>query len=328
MKKFIKLFVFVLVIAVTVCSTIFAQSFKATVVGKVTDSAGAVVPGATVTITQEGKNFSQTVTTNEDGEYVLPQLDPGNYTIKVESTNFKTVVSSEGVLETQQSLRYDVVLEAGNVSETVTVQDVPSAINTETSSKGEVITARQVQDLPLNGRNFTDLALLVPGVYKRPADDDQGEGLATAGTRTDASNFILDGVVNKSDRNGSVGVNTSVDSIREFKVETSTYTAEFGRSAGAQVNVVSKSGSNRFSGSLFDYVRNDAFDARNALAVDIASTPGDDGKKTLRRHQFGGTIGGPMPFFNFGEGGPTFTKGRDRTFFFFSYEGTREIRSK
>ncbi len=192
-------------------------------------------------------------------------------------------------------------------------------INTETSEKGEVIVQRQVQDLPLNGRNFEDLALLAPGVYRRPADDDQGEGLATAGTRTDASNYILDGSTNRSDRNASVGVNTSVDSIREFKVQTPSYSAEFGRTAGAQINVVSKSGSNHFHGSFFDYFRNDIFDAQNPFTESGAD-------KKLRRNQFGGTLGGPFPFLSFGEGPPTL--GRDRSFFFISYEGTRERRSQ
>ena len=319
MKKFIQKFAFCFTIILSLCLLVSAQSFKATIVGKVTDQNGAVVPGASVTITQTAKNFSQTVTTNDNGEYVIPQLEPGNYAIKIESPNFKAISNPNIVLETQQSLRYDAVLQPGAVSETVTVQDVPSAINTETSSKGEVITQRQVQDLPLNGRNFTDLALLVPGVYPRPTDDDQGEGVATAGTRTDAANFILDGVVNKSDRNGSVGVNTSIDSIREFKVETSTYTAEYGRSAGAQINVVSKSGGNKFHGGVFDYLRNDIFDANNFFTA-----PGES--KSLLRNQFGGTLGGPMPFFNFGEGGPTFTT--NRTFFFVSYEGTRQRRSE
>ena len=319
MKKFIQKFAFCFTILLLLCSIVWAQSFKATIVGKVTDQNGAIVPGASVTVTQAAKNFSQTVTTNDNGEYVIPQLEPGNYAIKIESPNFKAVSNPNIVLETQQSLRYDAVLQPGAVSETVTVQDVPSAINTDTSSKGEVITQRQVQDLPLNGRNFTDLALLVPGVYPRPTDDDQGEGVATAGTRTDAANFILDGVVNKSDRNGSVGVNTSIDSIREFKVETSTYTAEYGRSAGAQINVVSKSGGNKFHGSVFDYLRNDIFDANNFFTA-----PGQS--KSLLRNQFGGTLGGPMPFFHFGEGGPTFTA--DRTFFFVSYEGTRQRRSE
>ncbi len=302
-------------------SAMFGQTFKATVVGQITDSIGAVVPNATVKIIQDGTNISQTVTTGEDGNYVITQLDPGTYTVRVEAESFKTAVKTDLVLETAQSARLNITLEAGNIAEQVTVTAEPSVINTETSSKGEVITQRQVQDLPLNGRNFTDLAMLTPGVYPRPADDDQGEGLATAGTRTDSSNFILDGVVNKSDRNGSVGVNTSVESIREFKVETSTYTAEYGRSAGAQINVVSKSGTNRFRGSLFNYHRNDIFDAKNYFTA-------PDEEKTLLRNQFGASLGGPLPFFNFGEGGPVFTNGKDRTFFFVSYEGTRQRRSE
>ena len=323
MKKTSKIFFSSLMIAfglLLFAPPMFSQTFKATVVGLVTDSTGAVVPNATVKIIQDGTNQSQTVTTNDDGTYVINQLDPGSYTLRVESANFKTAVKTGLVLEAANSTRLNVSLEAGSISEQVTVTAEPAVINTETSSKGEVITPRQVQDLPLNGRNFTDLALLTPGVYPRPSDDDQGEGLAASGTRTDASNFILDGVVNKSDRNGGVGVNTSIDSIQEFKVETSTYTAEYGRSAGVQVNVVSKSGTNKFHGSLFDYLRNNAFDARNYFTA-------PDADKTLRRNQFGASLGGPLPFFNFGEGGPAFTKGRDRTFFFVSYEGTRQKRS-
>src|SRR5206468_12506302 len=163
-----------------------------------------------------------------------------------------------------------VTLQVGELAEAITVAAQATVVNTDTSHKGEVITARQVADLPLNGRNYTELALLVPGVYRRPADDDQGEGLATAGTRTDASNFMLDGVVNRSDRNASSGVNAGVDAIREFNVQTSTYSAEYGRTAGAQINVVSKSGTNSLDGSVFEYLRNDAFDANNFFAQ-----PGD-----------------------------------------------------
>ncbi len=302
-------------------TAMFGQTFKATIVGQVTDTNGAVVPNAIITIIQDGTNLSQRVNANQNGEYVITQLDPGKYRLRVELEGFKTAVKNDVMLETAQSLRFNVVLEVGEVSAEVIITSDPSVINTETSSKGEVIVERQVQDLPLNGRDFTDLARLTPGVYPRPADDDQGEGLATAGTRTDASNFILDGVVNKSDRNGSVGVNTSVESIREFKVETSTYTAEYGRSAGAQINVVSKSGSNDFHGSIFNYHRNDIFDANNFF-----TSPDDE--KTLLRNQFGASLGGPLPFLNFGEGGPVFTNGKDRTFFFVSYEGTRQRRSE
>lgn len=309
------------IFAAAMCAPASAQTFKATVVGQVTDANGAAVPGATITITEQGTGRTQTATTTDDGSYTIPQLPPGRYDLRIEASGYKPVVQTGLLLETDKTQRVNVTLEAGNVNETVTVQAEAPVLNTDTSDKGEVITQRQVQELPLNGRDFTDLALLTPGVYRRPAEDDQGEGLATNGTRTDATNFILDGVVNRSDRNGSVGVNTSVDSIREFKVETSTYSAEYGRSAGGQINVVSKSGTNEFHGTLFEYLRNDIFDANNALAA-------PDEPKHLRRNQFGGTLGGPLPFFHFGEGGPAFDSGRDRTFFFASYEGTRERRSE
>ena len=322
MKRIKEIFAFCFIFVAFAASIgVMAQSFKATILGKVTDQSGAVIPGATITVTQKATNFTQTTTTNESGEYVLPQLQPGNYSLKIEAANFKTALNNEIVLETDQSARFDVVLAAGNVQETVTIEDAPSVINTETPEQAEVITPRQVQDLPLNGRNFTDLALLVPGVYPRPNEDDQGQGVAASGSRTDATNFILDGTTNRSDRNGSVGANTSVDSIREFKVSTSNYSAEFGKVGGAQINVVSKSGTNRFSGTLFEYIRNDAFDA-----IDVFASP-EEGK-TLRRHQFGGTIGGPLPFLNFGEGGPVFKSGKDKTFFFVSYERTLQTRSE
>lgn len=319
MKTILRSFLFALIIA-SFCSVVLAQNFRATVVGKVTDPNGAAVPGATVTIKQDATNFSQTVTTNEEGSFVIPQLQPGAYSLRVDAEGFKISVNTNVTLETDQTLRSDVQLEVGSVNETVTVDSVQPVINSETSEKSQVITPRQVQDLPLNVRDFTDLAKLVPGIYARPTDDDQGQGVGSAGNRTDSTNFILDGVANRSDRNGAVGVNTSVDSIQEFKVTTSTYAAELGRMAGAQISVVSKSGTNRYSGSIFEYVRNDWFDATNALAA-------ADDKKTLRRHQFGATFGGPLPFFAFGEGGKVFDSGKDKMFFFASFEQMREVRS-
>ncbi len=294
-----------------------AQTFKATLVGQVTDQNGSAIPGATVTVTNTGTQAAQTVTTGDEGQYTITQLLPGSYDLRVEAGGFKITLQTGLVLETDQTRRVNVVLETGAVNETVTVVSETPVLNTDTSDKGEVITNRQVQELPLNGRDATDLAQLVPGVYQRPAEDDQGEGLAVAGTRTDSTNFILDGANNRSDRNGGIGVNTSVDSIQEFKVSTSSYSAEFGRTAGGQINVVSKSGTNNYHGTVFDYIRNDAFDAANFFS----------GKKDLRRNQFGGTVGGPLPFFSFGEGDSLFHSGKDRTFFFFSYEGTREDRS-
>lgn len=294
-----------LVVAAT-ASTARAQGFKATLLGSVADPSGGMVPGATVTVAQEGTGLVHTAVTGTEGTFTIPQLPPGRYEVTVELAGFRKSVQSGLVLETDQVRRLDLTLAVGDINEAVTVPAQASVINTDTSNKGEVITERQLADLPLNGRNYTELALLVPGVYRRPADDDQGEGLATSGTRTDASNFILDGVVNRSDRNASAGVNASVDAIREFKVQTSTYSAEFGRTAGAQINVVSKSGSNKIDGSAFEYVRDAAFDADN-----VFTPPGES--KSLKRHQFGGTVGGPVQ--------------RDRTFYFVSYERTYERRS-
>ncbi|MEK7723717.1 MAG: carboxypeptidase-like regulatory domain-containing protein, partial [Acidobacteriota bacterium] len=207
----------VMILAVSALN-IFGQTTNATLVGRVTDTNGANVAGAEVTATQKGTNRNQTTTTNSDGEYVLPQLAPGEYSLKASLTGFKIAFNESLILETNTTLRLNLSLEPGNISETVTITSEPSVVNTETSDKGEVITPKQVQDLPLNGRDFQDLALLVPGVYPRPAEDDQGQGVAAAGSRTDATNFILDGTTNRSDRNGGVGVNTSVDAIQEFKV--------------------------------------------------------------------------------------------------------------
>lgn len=307
MKTSIRLTLLAIALALAWHAPAAAQSFKATLVGTVTDASGGVVPGAAVTMTEQGTRLSQTVYTDADGRFSIPQLAPGHYELTVELEGFRKSIQRDLTLETDQVRRVSVVLEVGSHQEVVTVTSAVPIVNTDTSNKGEVITPRQLADLPLNGRNYTDLALLVPGVYRRPADDDQGEGLATAGTRTDASNFILDGVVNRSDRNAASGVNASVDAIREFNVQTSTYSAEFGRTAGAQVNVVSKSGSNRLSGSLFEYLRDDVFDADNYFTA-----PGQ--KKQLERHQFGGTVGGPVR--------------RDQVFYFASYERTNEDRSR
>ena len=303
--KFVALLLLVLLAGFTCRAS--AQSFKATVIGTVVDASGGIVPGATVSVAQEGTGLTMSTTTNADGTFSLAQLPPGRYDLTVELAGFRKFVQSGLSLETDQVRRVEAKLEVGSVAEAVTVAAHVAVINTDTSNKGEVITARQVADLPLNGRDYTELALLVPGVYRRPTDDDQGEGLATSGTRTDASNFILDGIVNRSDRNASSGVNAGVDAIREFNVQTSTYSAEYGRTAGAQINVVSKSGSNTLDGSVFEYLRNDAFDANNYF-----TQPGDD--KSLRRHQFGGTLGGPIR--------------RDQTFYFVSYEHTYERRSE
>jgi len=292
-----------LIVLVLATPLVIAQSFQGTLVGQVLDASGATVPGANITVTHEGTGRTQTATTISDGTFAVPQLVPGSYTVTAKAQGFAVSTRKGLVLQTGQTARVELRLNVTAKAEVIEVSATAPTVNTDTSSKGEVVTSVQVADLPLNGRNFNDLAILVAGVYPRPSGDDQGEGLATAGARTDSTNYTLDGVANRSDRNGAVGVNTSLDSIREFNVSTSTYSAEFGRTAGAQVSVVSKSGSNSFHGSLFEYHRNSVFDAANFFS----------GEKQLLRNQYGGTVGGPIK--------------RNKTFFFGSYEGTREHRS-
>ncbi len=281
-----------------------AQSFEATVVGTVKDAQGAAISGATVTITETATDHTESATTDGQGNYTLLQLRPAAYTITFEANGFKTYTQTNLVLETSQTARVTVTLQIGAREDKVEVTAEAPTISLDQSKKGETIVNKQVEDLPLNGRDFTDLASLVAGVYPRPADDDQGQGLSSSGTRTDATNFTLDGVANRSDRNGAVGVNTSLDSIQEFNVSTSSFPAEYGKVAGAQITVVSKSGTNKLHGSLFDYLRSDIIDAQNFQG----------GASALRRQQFGGTLGGKII--------------KDRTFFFGSYEGSREAKSE
>ena len=153
--------------------SVSAQSFKATVVGKVADTNGAFIPGAAITVTEKGTGRTHTTKSNDEGSFTISQLPPGEYEVRVEALNFKRSVQSDLVLETDQTQLLNITLEAGNVNESVNIVVAAPAINTETSDKGEVITNRQVQELPLNGRDATDLAQLVPGVYQRPAEDEE-----------------------------------------------------------------------------------------------------------------------------------------------------------
>ena len=283
-----------------------AQGFTATVVGTVSDAGGEPLADAPLTVTNDETGQARTERSRADGAFTFTHLPPGRYRLTVEAAGFRTFEASNLALNADQVRRIDVRLEIGPVQARVEVVADLRTLNTDTPAKAEVVPNALIQALPLNGRNYLDLALLVPGVYRRVGDD-QNDGVATNGTRWDATGFALDGVLNRSDRNGNSGVALAADAVREFDAQTSTYAAEYGRSAGAQINVVSKSGTNRFAGSLYDYVRDDHFDARNAFAP-----PGEP--STLSRQQAGGTLGGPIR--------------RDRSFFFAAFERTHQRQSK
>jgi len=293
-----------------------AQSFSATLTGQIIDSSGAAVPGVAVTVTVVATNRSHVARTSAEGLYVVPNLVPGSYRLTAEATGFKQVQRSGITLEVDQVARLDLTLEVGVVTEVIEVTSQAPLINTETGAKGQVITTAEINDLPLNGRDFSELAFLTPGVVDIAEGGANAGFAAINGGRADGVNFVVDGMNNRSNRAGDPIVRPSVDAVLEFKVQTSAYAADYGAVGSGVINVALRGGTNQFHGTAYEFVRNDIFDARGFF---------DQDKSKLRRNQFGGTLGGPvkLPSRIFG---PAAYSGKDRTFFFFSYEGLRERR--
>jgi hypothetical protein len=335
-----------LMIAVAVIGFVFpviAQTESARIQGTVTDQSGSAVPGATVTITELATNRVVKVETNEEGFFSAGSLSPGRYSIEITQANFKTI-KQEITLEVQQVADLPAfALEPGGVSEVVTINSDAPLVETATSSIGEVIQGQQAVELPLNGRNVLELARLTPGVtqgvvggFASGAGGDAetyrgrntgGASLSVNGQRTQANNFLLDGVDNNESLVNTINIFPSAEAIREFRVQTSVATAEFGRGGGAIVNSVVKSGTNDFFGSAYLFLRNDQFDARPAFFDALPVSQGGRGIRIpeFRRGQFGATLGGPVTFPRFGEGGPIFDSFKDKVFFFFSYDGLRQF---
>jgi outer membrane receptor protein involved in Fe transport len=308
----------------------FAQTESARIVGNVTDQSGAALPGATVTVTDLGTERAVTANAGDDGAYSVTNLAPGRYRIEVTQSGFKTT-RQEVTLEVQQVATLDFALETGGVSEVIEVTADAPLVEAATSAIGESITGRQIVELPLNGRNVLELARLVPGVTQGvPSGFATGVGgnaetfvnrntggaaLSVNGQRTQANNFLLDGVDNNESLVNTIQIFPSADAVQEFRVQTSVAPAEFGRGGGGIVNAATRSGRQEFFGSLFTFIRNDNFDARPTF---------DSRKNEFRRGQFGGTLGGPLYLPRFGEGGPA-TYGGENLFFFTDYEGLRQF---
>ena len=273
-----------------------AQVNYASITGVVTDSLDAVIPGARVTTLNTGTGIETKVETNEVGYYTVLSLRPGAYEVIVETEGFRQFIQQNVSLETGQQLRLEVRLELGSLTETVTVTAAPPSINLENGAvKGDVIIHEEIQELPLQGRDFSNLAFLIPGVVP----SGQGPGrFSVNGSRGDQTNFYVDGVSNRNPVNGGAQVRPPIDAIEEFRVETSGFSAEYGNFSGGILNITMRSGTNQFHGRAFEFIRNEAFDARGFF---------DQERLKLRRNQFGGTFSGPIV--------------KNKAFFLVSYEG-------
>jgi Carboxypeptidase regulatory-like domain/TonB-dependent Receptor Plug Domain len=300
-----------------------AQLGTATISGNVTDSSGAVVVGASVTALNNAAGFRRQTVSGDQGQYNLPGLTPGSYNLTVEFSGFRRAELTEITLQVDQNARLNVALEIGQVTETVEIAGLAPQIESMNATLGAVVDSQKILSLPLNGRNFLQLARLVPGVTTGTEGGDAGpDGFSANGMRADQNAFQIDGTSNSDPVRNQITFKPSIDSLQEFKIQTTNYSAEFGKGAGAQVNVITKSGTKQFHGGLWEFNRNNKLQARNFFDRDSRSFPCDktDPNTTSRKacapqynqNQFGGNLGGPV----LGE----------KTFFFVNVEEFRQRR--
>ena len=295
----------------------WAQKDTGSIVGTVKDPSGAVVPNASVTVTDVEHGQTISTTTNADGEFVVSPLRVGRYTVTVQQAGFKKAVSVPVDLDVQQRAALTIVLQVGQITESVVVSSSTPLLESETSELGQVVDSQRVANLPLNGRNFAQLALLTAGTAPSEpgARDEQSFGFSAGGARSLQNNFLLDGIDNNSNLTDLLNetnyvIQPPVDALAEFKVQTNAYSAEFGRGNGAVVNAVIKSGANDLHGSAWGFLRNNVLDARNYFDPVGKSAP------PYEQYQFGATFGGPVYI-------PGVYNGKNKTFFFVDYEGLR-----
>jgi len=291
------------------------QAATGRVVGTVTDPGGAVIAGAKVTVTNVGTGVHWETMTRDDGSYQVLELPIGNYSVTVQEEGFGTAVTQPTELQINQSLRVDVALALGQLSQTVSVESTATQVETVIPTIGGTVVGQAVQELPLNGRDTLTLAATLPGISGTPSGTGQsaGTGFSIAGGRADGISYLLDGANNNSVTSSGVSFDPNPDTVAEFRILMNNYTAEYGRTGGGIISVVTKSGTNQLHGSLFDYLRNEDLNANDFFA-NLTGAP----VPVLKRNQFGVTLGGPVVI-------PKLVHGKDKFFFFFGYQGQRQV---
>jgi hypothetical protein len=305
-------------LALLVCVCAKAQDTNGTILGTVLDSTQAVVGNAAITVLNVDTQAKTQVKTPGDGAFSL-RVPPGNYDVTVEAMGFKTFKVAAVRVRVNENSRIDAILGIGETSEVVTVEAINNNVDTTSATIKNTIGEETIQDMPLNGRNPLTLILLVPGVTRDPkasvtsgATYPGASGISINGTRSNSTNYILDGASNNDNYTNAPNPFPDPDALREFSAQTNNFSAEFGRLPGGVFNAVTKSGTNQLRGSAFEYIRNNAFNSANHFAAVSNGHKTDDG---LKRNQFGVTLGGPIVF-------PRIYDGRNRSFFFGSYQGT------
>ena len=315
-------FIYLCLVLSFVATPLGAQSTDATLNGQVTDPQGKAVPGVDIEAVNILTNVSHPTKTNGSGIYSFPSLPPGEYRVVVKKDGFKAINKIGLVLHVQDTIEQNFALEVGSVSESVTVHAEGNMINTESATVSTVVDRQFAENLPMNGRSFQTLIQLSPGVVLTVSNGDDAGQFSVNGQRPSSNYWMVDGV------SANIGISTalpgnglggslgsfsvlggtnslvSIDAMQEFRIQTSTYAPEFGRTPGGQISIVTRSGSNQFHGTAFDYLRNDLFDANDWFADSVGLS-----KPQERQNDFGGTFSGPIL--------------KDKTFFFFSYEGLR-----
>jgi hypothetical protein len=302
-----------LTLAILFCSSALHAQVTGAITGRVTDSSGAVVPGAKVTATNTNTNFTQDATTDSSGEYHLPALPPGTYTVKIVGTGFQTFSTTAIDVKVNDQLRIDASLTVGGVEQNVSVEANTVQVESDSTQLGDVIESKQMLAMPLNGRSYLDLMALQPGVTPvtsgtipgdRPVSGQIGNpgNLSVNGQPESGNMFLVNGGDVNESKNMGAGLIPNLDSIAEFRLITNSFDAEYGKVSGAVMNSITKSGTNRIHGDVFEFLRNNALDATNYF---------DTSKAELRRNQFGFAAGGPFI--------------KDRLFWFSDYQGTRQV---